>query len=100
MCWHHGRVARNRIPCETLKTPVWKRQPRETSIAYASFRAFRDLKPGERSIARVCRELKKNPTMMEDRARRWRWLERVDTWDAPPRGARHQEPRGRRQEHE
>ena len=57
MCWHHGRVARNRIPCETLKTPVWKRQPRETSIAYASFRAFRDLKPGERSIARVCREL-------------------------------------------
>jgi hypothetical protein len=81
--WHCVRVARNRTPCETLRGPeVWKRQPKESVIAYASFRAFRDLQPGERSIARVCRDLKKNETMLQDRARRWRWLERVDQFDA------------------
>jgi hypothetical protein len=81
-CWHHGRAMRNRLPVGQLREPLWKRQPGETTIAFASFQSFRNLKPGERSIARVCRDLGKNPTMREDRARRWRWLERVDNWDA------------------
>jgi hypothetical protein len=72
---------RNRLPVAQLREPLWKRQPGETVIAYASFRAFRDLKPGERSIARVCRELGKNVTMMEDRALRWRWRERAMAHD-------------------
>jgi hypothetical protein len=79
---HHGEMARNRIPVETLKVPLWKRQPGETTIAYAAFAYYRDLPQSERSIARTSRDLKKNPTMLEDRARRWRWLERVDNWDA------------------
>jgi hypothetical protein len=75
-------MARNRTPVETLRAPLWGRQPRETALSFASFRKYRDLPPGERTIARVCRELGKNETMMQDRARRWRWLERVDQWDA------------------
>ncbi len=72
---------RNRLPVAQLREPLWKRQSGETVIAFASFRAFRDLKPGERSVARVCRELGKNPTMMEDRCIRWRWRERTAAWD-------------------
>jgi hypothetical protein len=75
-------MARNRTPVETLRGPVWKRQPKETAIAFSAFQHFRNLDASERSIARTARDLKKNPTMLEDRARRWRWLERVDQWDA------------------
>jgi hypothetical protein len=82
-CWHSCRIARNRTPVETLRGPeVWKRQPGESKIAYSSFAHYRDLPQSERSIARTSRDLKKNPTMLEDRARRWRWLERVDQFDA------------------
>jgi hypothetical protein len=75
-------VARNRTPCATLKAPLWGRQPKETALSFASSQKYRDLPPGERTIARVSRELRKNVTMLEDRARRWRWVERVDNWDA------------------
>lgn len=50
----------------------------------ASFQKYRDLPPGERTIARVSRDLGKNVTMLEGRARRWRWLERVDVWHLRP----------------
>jgi hypothetical protein len=72
---------RNRLPVAQLREPYWKKQPGETTIAFASFRTFRDLEPGQRSVARVSRELAKNPTMLEDRALRWRWRERVAAWD-------------------
>src|SRR4051812_17490317 len=72
---------RNRHPVAQLREPLWTKQPGETVIAYASFRTFRDLNPRERSVARVCRELGKNETMMQDRALRWRWRERSSAWD-------------------
>jgi hypothetical protein len=72
---------RNRTPVATLTAPLWGRQPGETALSYASFQKYRDLPPGERSLARVSRELGKNPTMIEDRAKRWRWFERRDAWD-------------------
>jgi hypothetical protein len=66
-------MARNRLPVSQLREPLWKRQPGETVVAYATFRHFRDLKPSERSVARVSRDTGRNVTMLEDRALRWRW---------------------------
>jgi hypothetical protein len=69
----------NRTPCETLKGPdVWRRQPGETSLSYSYFRKYRDM--GEtRTLRRTAKELGRNVTLVEDRARRWRWA-------ASPRG--------------
>jgi hypothetical protein len=49
-------MARNRTPCETLKTPIWKRQPRETSVSYNGFRTYRDLGP-TRTLRATAKEL-------------------------------------------
>jgi hypothetical protein len=95
-------MARNRTPVETLKAPLLKRQPRESSICYETFVHYRDQGP-KRSIASVSRELGKNVTMLEDRARRWRWIERVDVWDAHLEGlaieAQEEEVRSMNQRH-
>jgi hypothetical protein len=38
--------------------------------------------PAERTLRRVAQELGRNETLTQDKARRWRWIERVDAWDA------------------
>ena len=72
---------RNRTPCETLKGPdIWRRQPHETSLSYSYFRHYRD--QGEtRTLRRTAKELGRNETLVQDRARRWRWAQRADADD-------------------
>jgi hypothetical protein len=71
---------RNRTPCATLTAPIWRKQPRETSLSYAAFKTYRDL--GERRTLRATAEkLSRSATVVEDRARRWRWQERCEAFD-------------------
>lgn len=61
----------------------WDRQPGETSKAYAAFVAYRDL-GGERSYAKVARQLGKSTTLLDRWGRQNDWQSRTAAWDSMP----------------
>ncbi len=61
---------------------MWGKQPRETALSFAYFQKYRNMPAAERTLRRVAKELGRNETLIQDRAKRWRWAERVDLWDA------------------
>jgi hypothetical protein len=59
----------------------WDQQPKESSRAFSSFVAYRDLGL-RRSCNAVARQLKLNPTSILELSKRHNWQERVKAWDA------------------
>jgi hypothetical protein len=59
----------------------WDQQPKESSRAFSSFVAYRDLGL-RRSCNAVARLLKLNPTSVLELCKRHNWQERVKAWDA------------------
>ena len=59
----------------------WDQQPKESSRAFASFVANRDLGL-RRSCNAIARQLKLNPTSVLELCKRHNWQERVKAWDA------------------
>jgi len=59
----------------------WDQQPKESSRAFASFIAYRDLGL-RRSCNAVARQLKLNSTSVLELSKRHSWQERVKAWDA------------------
>lgn len=59
----------------------WDQQPKESSRAFASFIAYRDLGL-RRSCNAVAHQLKLNPTSVLELCKRHNWQERVKAWDA------------------
>ena len=94
-----ARVAYTKIPDSALVDPIWERQPGEMAVAYAAFRAYRDLGEG-RTIAKAIDVLltswpdipgrdsrsRLSRSSYENRASHWssdnRWVERSSAWDA------------------
>jgi hypothetical protein len=70
------------VPIPELVAPVWKRQKGETSAQYSRFAKYRDYPREERTLARLSRELHRDAKTIGMAAKRWRWAERVDLWDA------------------
>jgi hypothetical protein len=91
--------ATEKIPPEALVDPIWERQKGETAVAYAAFRAYRDLGEG-RTIPRAVKVLldswpdiaqRDSRTELSEhsytnRAAHWsatgRWVERAAAYDA------------------
>ena len=69
-------------------SPSWSQQPGETPEAYAAFRAYLELGPGNRSIAEAYRRLKgvgpdaKTPGYFGRWSSQWNWRQRAADWDA------------------
>src|SRR5882757_2345713 len=59
----------------------WDQQPKESSRAFASFVAYRDLGL-RRSCNAVARQFKLNPASVLELCKRHNWQERVKAWDA------------------
>lgn len=59
----------------------WEKQPNESAKAFEAFVIYRDLGE-ERSHAKVARQLGKNVALISRWSSRWKWVERVDLWDA------------------
>lgn len=90
---------------QVLVEPEWERQPGETDVAYAAFRAYRDLGPG-RTIDKAVtillekwgdtaikdRRSERSFTSYQGRAGQWSsknlWVERSSAWDAHVDGIR------------
>jgi hypothetical protein len=60
----------------------WPRQFQETARSYALFAAYRDMGPGERSLARVAREFGRSLDAVQQLSRRHGWVARAMAWDA------------------
>lgn len=82
-----------------LEDPIWERQPGETAVAYAAFRAYRDLGEGRTldkavavlldrwpDIAQRDSRSRLSQTSYKGRAGHWssknQWVERATAWDA------------------
>jgi hypothetical protein len=73
-----------------LTAEIWLRLPNETAKAYQAFRAYQELPASDRSIVAAYGKMKNapgpNPTKAPgtwmDRARRFRWSERVEACEA------------------
>lgn len=69
-------------PIERLVDPVWSRQPGETAKAFRAWQTYRDLDLYERSIKKAAAALgRRNTSVLEDWARRFRWQDRRAAWD-------------------
>lgn len=64
-------------------TRPWDRQPGETSKAYDAFVAYRDM-GGDRSYAKVARQLGKSTTLLDRWGRQNDWPSRTAAWDSMP----------------
>jgi hypothetical protein len=60
---------------------LWDQQSKESSRAFASFIAYRDLGL-RRSCNAVAEQLNKNPSSVLELSKRHNWQERVKAWDA------------------
>lgn len=69
-----------RDDADTAALP-WERQPEEGSKPFQAFACYRDMDPGERSLAKVAKELHKSTTLMGRWSRDWKWVERVRAYD-------------------
>ena len=69
-------------------SPSWGQQPGETPEAYAGFRAYLELGPGNRSIAEAYRKVKgaaadaKTPGYFGRWSSAWNWRQRAADWDS------------------
>lgn len=60
----------------------WERQPRETDLAWARFRAYRDTcAPRCGSFAKWCAENDVHRPSGAQMFKKWRWVERIEAWD-------------------
>lgn len=60
---------------------VWERRPDESDPAWEAFAAFRDMKPGTRSLAEVARQLSKSRPLITRWAGRYGWQMRAAAFD-------------------
>lgn len=60
--------------------PKWEKQPKESYTAFEQFRLYREMGP-ERAFTRVAAEVGIRYEHVCERARIWRWKERVDAWE-------------------
>lgn len=60
---------------------TWLRLRNETGPAFQAFAIYRDMKPEERSLAKVRVVLGKSRTLVERWSTIWNWVERVEAWD-------------------
>lgn len=60
---------------------AWDRIPEESDPAWEAFVIYRDLGPGERTLAKVAKELRKSATLIERWSQRWDWPRRSGLWD-------------------
>lgn len=91
--------ATEKIPEGALTEPIWERQKGESAVAYAAFRAYRDLGEGRTinkavdilltswaDITERDRRTEKSTHSYANRAHHWsatnRWVERAAAWDA------------------
>ena len=66
----------------TTYTPKpWEKQPNETPRAFSFFQVYRDLKPDDRSTAKVAEILGKSKSAMEQHCTRNGWVDRAAKWD-------------------
>jgi uncharacterized protein YidB (DUF937 family) len=61
-------------------TPLWERQPKETSKAFEAFSTYRDEGPS-RSRRSVAEKLSKSEAMMSRWSSQWSWVRRANAWD-------------------
>jgi hypothetical protein len=66
---------------ELHEAEPWERQPAEPDRAWESFRTYRDLRSGERSLAKAARILGKSKATLEEMSVRDDWRARVEAYD-------------------
>lgn len=59
----------------------WERLPTEKDPAWEAFRTYRDMGPGERSLAKVGQQLGKSRHLMERWSSTHAWVRRAAAWD-------------------
>lgn len=59
----------------------WERLPKESSKAYAAFQLYRSMPPMRRSQRAAAKEMHRNPSLLADWSRKFRWMERADAFD-------------------
>ena len=62
-------------------TPLWERQPKETTRSYGAFRLYRDMPPTGRTIEKVSEQIDLSLRRTHEWAVAWRWRERALAWD-------------------
>lgn len=60
---------------------TWERQENESAEAYEAFSLYRNLKPTERSLAKVGRQLGKSKNLMERWSSKYEWVSRCRDYD-------------------
>lgn len=60
----------------------WAQLDGETAKAYEGFKTYRDLKPSERSAAKVALLIGKSSKLTEVWCAKNKWVERANAWDA------------------
>jgi hypothetical protein len=64
-----------------LDLKVWEKQPGERDKRWEAFQIYRDMSPGERTLAKVAFQLGKSETLMERWSAEDGWRSRVDEFD-------------------
>ncbi len=64
-----------------LDLKVWDKQPGERDKRWEAFQIYRDMSPGERTLAKVAEVLGKSETLMERWSAEDGWRSRVDEFD-------------------
>ncbi len=64
-----------------LDLKVWEKQPGERDKRWEAFQIYRDMSPGERTLAKVAEVLGKSETLMERWSAEDGWRSRVDEFD-------------------